>query len=138
MSVQRYVFRYAPNKPHEGYSARCKRLHPKSTDEWVATIVERDRTLHAKIYADRPYEKEGGGLTTELSQAKIVGWKSAKKWAAEESFRGDLIPVRIVIDDMALAGMEPASGIEAPSGGETGNTGSTEGESPAPKGGDAQ
>ncbi|API58548.1 hypothetical protein BSL82_03835 [Tardibacter chloracetimidivorans] len=99
MSVQRYVFRYKPHETVESYRTKYDQY------SWLEHLpperrqvrAEESYGLHIATYGSRPYEKEGGGLTTELSEAKLIGWRSAKKWKAM-AHRGDLLPAKIVLE----------------------------------------
>jgi hypothetical protein len=91
MSVQRYVFRYKerPASYYEDIQAR-----------WVAAGHDGSR-FDPQANADGwnrsfagTHEKEGGGFTRELSEAKLIGWRSKRFMGRTD---GDLIPATIII-----------------------------------------
>ncbi len=100
MTVQRYVYQYLPYETVQTFLAWFNADHQ-------AWRRERDPLFdphkaaqdayehHMATYGHMPFEKEGGGFTTELSEAKLIGWRSAKKWSP---VRGTLIPARIVLE----------------------------------------
>lgn len=92
MTVQRYVYRYDSSGSlefHRAWYAQC--VEKGHTPSWTPELMaERDARW------DGFYEKEGGGRTAEISEAKLIGWKSAKKWRSR--YDGSLIPARIVIE----------------------------------------
>lgn len=92
MSVQRYVFRYKERSASyydlikQGYEARRWPYNPFDSQEAADRWNE---------VAGGAYEKEGGGYTRDLSEAKLIGWRS-KRFTNRED--GVLIPARIVLE----------------------------------------
>ena len=87
MTVQRYVFRYGPRSAawfEDNWGIRAdSRTDPEGmADAWNEAFAG-------------TYEKEGGGYTRELSEAKLIGWRS-KRFSRRDD--GDLIPARITLD----------------------------------------
>lgn len=101
----RYVARYSGAKSEARaihHFEKWTRTQPiENIRRWNNNPEETYESCRAKAIQrawlwDGYYEKLGGGLTTELTEANIIGWKKVKEW--EE--RGyDLLPIKIVIDD---------------------------------------
>lgn len=91
MTAQRYVFRYAAHSPEYYRPISDARVRRGLTSFDIEEAAAKWNANFAGTY-----EKEGGGFTRDLQEAKVIGWRSAKRWA-KEPLRGELVPIEIVI-----------------------------------------
>lgn len=95
--ADRYVFQYNAGSSAEELFKFYREIggtwYGSRTDEQLMDLV--NGIASAAKARDGWYEKEGGHATPHLSEAKVIGWRSFKKWAARED--GSLLPVEIVL-----------------------------------------
>lgn len=93
LTVQRFVARYRDRGRSywdafvSDWEARTGRAYGQTGEEV--------HTHHLRNIAGR-YEKEGGGLTSDLQEAKLIGWRS-KRFLDRDRQDVDLIPAAIVL-----------------------------------------
>ena len=91
MTVQRYVFRYRERPVSYYEDIRERWISSGLNVDNFDPISEADGW---NLHFAGTYEKEGGGHTRELSEAKLIGWRSKRFMGRTD---GELIPAQIVL-----------------------------------------